>query len=72
MYQYDKHLDFQALGREIKRKREAKGLTHVNTNSPVYVVEHFLNFVVINHSRNWSYPISVTEFFITCITFHLS
>ena len=27
MYQYDKHLDFHALGREIKRKREAKGWT---------------------------------------------
>lgn len=25
MYQYDKQLDFHALGREIKRKREAKG-----------------------------------------------
>ena len=24
MYQYDKHLDFHALGREIKRKREEK------------------------------------------------
>ena len=24
MYQYDKHLDFHALGREIKRKREQK------------------------------------------------
>ena len=27
MYQYDKRLDFHALGREIKRKREAKGWT---------------------------------------------
>lgn len=27
MYQYDKNLDFHALGREIKRKREAKGWT---------------------------------------------
>ena len=27
MYQYDKHLDFHALGREIKRKREEKGWT---------------------------------------------
>ena len=27
MYQYDKDLDFHALGREIKRKREAKGWT---------------------------------------------
>ena len=27
MYQYDKQLDFHALGREIKRKREAKGWT---------------------------------------------
>ncbi len=27
MYQYDKQLDFQALGREIKRQREAKGWT---------------------------------------------
>lgn len=27
MYQYDKSLDFHALGREIKRKREAKGWT---------------------------------------------
>ena len=27
MYQYDKYLDFHALGREIKRKREAKGWT---------------------------------------------
>ena len=27
MYQYDKRLDFHALGREIKRRREAKGLT---------------------------------------------
>ena len=26
MYQYDKQLDFYALGREIKRKREEKGL----------------------------------------------
>ena len=27
MYQYDKYLDFHALGREIKRKREEKGWT---------------------------------------------
>lgn len=27
MYQYDKRLDFHALGREIKRQREAKGWT---------------------------------------------
>ena len=27
MYQYDKNLDFHALGREIKRKREEKGWT---------------------------------------------
>ena len=27
MYQYDKHLDFHALGREIKHKREEKGWT---------------------------------------------
>lgn len=27
MYQYDKDLDFHALGREIKLKREAKGWT---------------------------------------------
>lgn len=27
MYQYDKQLDFHALGREIKRKREEKGWT---------------------------------------------
>ena len=27
MYQYNKRLDFHALGREIKRKREAKGWT---------------------------------------------
>lgn len=27
MYQYDKQLNFHALGREIKRKREAKGWT---------------------------------------------
>ena len=27
MYQYDKHLDFHTLGREIKRKREEKGWT---------------------------------------------
>ena len=27
MYQYDKQLDFYALGREIKRKREEKGWT---------------------------------------------
>ena len=27
MYQYDKDLDFHALGREINRKREAKGWT---------------------------------------------
>ena len=27
MYQYDKRLDFHALGREIKRKREEKGWT---------------------------------------------
>ena len=27
MEQYDKNLDFHALGREIKRKREAKGWT---------------------------------------------
>ena len=27
MYQYDKDLDFHALGREIKRKRAAKGWT---------------------------------------------
>ena len=27
IYQYDKHLDFHALGREIKRKREEKGWT---------------------------------------------
>lgn len=27
MYQYDKHFDFHALGREIKRKREEKGWT---------------------------------------------
>lgn len=27
MYQYDKNLDFHALGREIKHKREAKGWT---------------------------------------------
>ena len=27
MYQYDKNLNFHALGREIKRKREAKGWT---------------------------------------------
>lgn len=27
MYQYDKRLDFLALGREIKRKREVKGWT---------------------------------------------
>ena len=27
MYQYDKRLDFHALGREIKRQREAKGRT---------------------------------------------
>ncbi len=27
MYQYDKRLDFHALGREIKRRREAKGWT---------------------------------------------
>ena len=27
MYQYDKRLDFRALGREIKRQREAKGWT---------------------------------------------
>lgn len=27
MYQYDKDLDFHALGREIKRKRETKGWT---------------------------------------------
>lgn len=27
MYQYDKHLDFHALGREIKRKQEEKNWT---------------------------------------------
>ena len=27
MYQYEKQLDFHALGREIKRKREEKGWT---------------------------------------------
>ena len=27
MYQYNKQLDFHALGREIKRKREEKGWT---------------------------------------------
>ena len=27
MYQYDQHLDFHALGRELKRKREEKGWT---------------------------------------------
>ena len=28
MYQDERRLDFHALGREIKRKREAKGWTH--------------------------------------------
>lgn len=35
MYQYDKRLDFHALGREIKRKREEKGWTQDYLSQPV-------------------------------------
>ena len=37
MYQYDKHLDFHALGREIKRKREEKGWTQEELANKMHV-----------------------------------
>ena len=45
MYQYDEHLDFHALGLEIKRKREAKGWTQEYLAQLVDRVPHSIMYM---------------------------
>ena len=47
MYQYDKNLDFHALGREIKRKREEKGWTQEQL---AYIVDRAPRTIMYNEN----------------------